>query len=145
VAIVADQSVQIRNMVTELENNILSGLLLVVLVLLSFFGVRNAFFVGTAIPFSMLITFVVLKAMSITLNMVVLFSLILSLGMLVDNAIVIVENIFRHRGKGKGANEAASFGTNQVSNAVIASTLTTVCAFGPMILWPGIMGEFILA
>ncbi len=142
VAIVADQSVQIRNLVSELENNILSGLLLVVLVLLSFFGVRNAIFVGTAIPFSMLITFVVLKALGITLNMVVLFSLILSLGMLVDNAIVIVENIFRHRGKGKSSNEAAAFGTSQVSNAVIASTLTTVCAFGPMILWPGIMGEF---
>jgi multidrug efflux pump len=142
VAIVADQSIQIRNMVTELENNILSGLLLVVLVLLSFFGVRNAFFVGTAIPFSMLITFVVLKAMGITLNMVVLFSLILSLGMLVDNAIVIVENIFRQRSKGKEADDAASYGTRQVTNAVIASTLTTVCAFGPMIFWPGIMGEF---
>jgi len=142
IAIVADQSVQIKNMVSELENNILSGLLLVILVLLSFFGVRNAFFVATAIPFSMLITFIVLKAMGITLNMVVLFSLILSLGMLVDNAIVIVENIFRHRGKGKGADEAADYGTSQVSNAVIASTLTTVCAFGPMILWPGIMGEF---
>ncbi len=142
VAIVADQSIQIRNMVTELENNILSGLLLVVLVLLSFFGIRNAIFVGTAIPFSMLITFIVLKAMGITLNMVVLFSLILSLGMLVDNAIVIVENIYRHRGQGKGADEAAAYGTRQVTNAVIASTLTTVCAFGPMILWPGIMGEF---
>ncbi len=142
VAIVADQSIQIRNMVTELENNILSGLMLVVLVLLSFFGVRNAIFVGAAIPFSMLITFVVLKAMGITLNMVVLFSLILALGMLVDNAIVIVENIFRHRGQGKGANEAAAYGTSQVAGAVIASTLTTVCAFGPMILWPGIMGEF---
>ncbi len=142
VAVVADQSIQIRNMVTELENNILSGLLLVVLILLSFFGLRNAIFVGVAIPFSMLISFVVLKAMGITLNMVVLFSLILALGMLVDNAIVIVENIFRHRGKGKGADEAAIIGTRQVSNAVVASTLTTVCAFGPMILWPGIMGEF---
>ena len=142
VAVVADQSIQIRNMVTELENNILSGLLLVVLVLLSFFGVRNAIFVGLAIPFSMLISFVVLKAMGITLNMVVLFSLILALGMLVDNAIVIVENIFRHRGKGKNSDEAAKIGTRQVSNAVIASTLTTVCAFGPMIMWPGIMGEF---
>ncbi len=142
VAVVADQSIQIRNMVTELENNILSGLLLVVLILLMFFGLRNAFFVGIAIPFSMLISFIVLKAMGITLNMVVLFSLILALGMLVDNAIVIVENIFRHRGKGKGSDEAAIIGTRQVSNAVIASTLTTVCAFGPMILWPGIMGEF---
>ncbi|PIE76180.1 acriflavin resistance protein, partial [bacterium DOLJORAL78_65_58] len=91
-SIVADQSVSIKNMVHELENNILSGLLLVVLILLSFFGVRNAVFVGIAIPFSMLISFIVLKFLGITLNMVVLFSLILGLGMLVDNAIVIVEN-----------------------------------------------------
>ncbi|MEN8008521.1 MAG: efflux RND transporter permease subunit, partial [Candidatus Krumholzibacteriota bacterium] len=142
VSIVADQSVEIKRMVSELENNILSGLVLVVLVLLAFFGVRNALFVGIAIPFSMLISFIVLSALGITLNMVVLFSLILALGMLVDNAIVIVENIFRHRGKGKTSDEAASFGTAQVSGAVIASTLTTICAFGPMVFWPGIMGEF---
>jgi multidrug efflux pump len=142
ISIVADQSVQIKRMVQELENNILSGLVLVVLVLLAFFGVRNALFVGVAIPFSMLITFVVLAALGITLNMVVLFSLILALGMLVDNAIVIVENIYRHRGKGRGADDAADFGTSQVAGAVIASTLTTLCAFGPMVFWPGIMGEF---
>jgi len=142
VNIVADQSVEIKRMVSELENNILSGLLLVVFVLLAFFGLRNALFVGVAIPFSMLITFVVLQALGITLNMVVLFSLILALGMLVDNAIVIVENIFRHRGKGTEAEEAAGVGTGQVAGAVIASTLTTLCAFGPLIFWPGIMGEF---
>ncbi len=142
VTIVGDQSKGIRNMVTELENNIISGLILVVVVLLLFMGFTNALFVGVAIPFSMLITFIVLRALDITLNMVVLFSLILALGMLVDNAIVIVENIFRHRGRGKGGDEAARDGARQVSNAVVASTLTTVCAFGPMILWPGIMGEF---
>ncbi len=142
VTVVADQSLQIKRMVKELENNILSGLLLVVVVLLAFFGVRNALFVGIAIPFSMLITFVVLQAMGITLNMVVLFSLILALGMLVDNAIVIVENIYRHRGAGKNNEDASMIGTGQVAGAVIASTLTTICAFGPMIFWPGIMGEF---
>ncbi|MBU8870718.1 MAG: efflux RND transporter permease subunit [Gemmatimonadales bacterium] len=142
VTIVADQSVAIKNMVSELENNILSGLILVVLVLLAFFGVRNALFVGLAIPMSMLITFIVLGLLGITLNMVVLFSLILALGMLVDNAIVIVENIFRHRGQGMASEEAAGHGAGQVSGAVIASTLTTICAFGPMVFWPGIMGEF---
>ncbi len=141
-SIVGDQSKDIRDMVSELENNIISGLILVVAVLLLFLGFTNALFVGVAIPFSMLITFIVLRALDITLNMVVLFSLILALGMLVDNAIVIVENIFRHRGRGKGGDEAARDGAGQVSNAVVASTLTTVCAFGPMILWPGIMGEF---
>ncbi|MBC8424714.1 efflux RND transporter permease subunit [bacterium] len=142
ITIVGDQSKDIRDMVTELENNIVSGLILVVAVLLLFLGFTNALFVGVAIPFSMLITFIVLRALGITLNMVVLFSLILALGMLVDNAIVIVENIFRHRSRGKDGDEAARFGAHQVSNAVVASTLTTVCAFGPMILWPGIMGEF---
>ena len=142
ISLVGDQSVDIRSMVNELENNIISGLILVVLVLLLFLGFTNSLFVGVAIPFSMLISFVVLRLLDITLNMIVLFSLILALGMLVDNAIVIVENIFRHRGQGKGGSEAAGEGAAEVSNAVIASTLTTVCAFGPMVFWPGIMGEF---
>jgi multidrug efflux pump len=142
VSIVGDQSQFVRDMVAELENNILSGLILVVAVLLAFLGFTNSLFVGVAIPFSMLISFIVLRGISTTLNMVVLFSLILVLGMLVDNAIVIVENVFRHRGKGMDAAEAASVGTSQVGGAVIASTLTTVCAFGPLYLWPGIMGEF---
>jgi len=142
VAIVTDMSKEIRRMVAELENNILSGLVLVVLVLLAFLGFKNSLFVGVAIPFSMLMSFIVLRTFGITLNMVVLFSLILALGMLVDNAIVIVENIYRHRVMGKGPEEGASFGANQVSAAVTASTLTTLCAFGPMLLWPGIMGEW---
>jgi len=142
ISLVGDQSVDIRHMVSELENNIISGLILVVVVLLVFLGFTNSLFVGIAIPFSMLITFIVLRLMDVTLNMVVLFSLILALGMLVDNAIVIVENIFRHRGEGEGAQEAAGSGSAQVANAVTASTLTTVCAFAPMLFWPGIMGEF---
>ena len=142
VTVTGDQSEYVRDMVRDLENNILSGLILVVAVLFLFLGLTNSVFVGIAIPFSMLITFIVLSALGVTLNMVVLFSLILALGMLVDNAIVIVENIFRHRTNGKGRIEAASFGTQQVAAAVIASTLTTICAFGPMLFWPGIMGEF---
>ena len=142
VSIVGDQSEDIRTMVHELENNIISGLILVVAVLFLFLGFTNSLFVGVAIPFSMLISFVIMRACGITLNMVVLFSLILALGMLVDNAIVIVENIFRHRGQGKGREDAARDGSHQVSAAVIASTLTTVCAFGPMVFWPGIMGGF---
>ncbi|MBW2510172.1 MAG: efflux RND transporter permease subunit, partial [Deltaproteobacteria bacterium] len=142
ITVLADESVYIRDMVTELENNIISGLILVVAVLFLFLGFTNSLFVGIAIPLSMLISFVVMSATGITLNMVVLFSLILALGMLVDNAIVIVENIFRHRTEGMGALPAASFGTRQVALAVLASTLTTLCAFGPLAFWPGIMGEF---
>ncbi len=140
--VLADQSDDIRMMVKDLENNIISGLLLVVVVLFLFMGVRNSFFVGVAIPFSMLISFMIIQAIGITLNMVVLFGLILALGMLVDNAIVIVENIYRHRQEGKGRDEGARFGTDEVAAPVIASTVTTLCAFAPMIFWPGIMGEF---
>jgi multidrug efflux pump len=142
VHIVGDQSDFVRDMVSELENNILSGLVLVIAVLFVFFGLTNSIFVGVAIPFSMLISFIVLRGLGITLNMVVLFSLILALGMLVDNAIVIVENIYRHRNQGMGPTVAARVGTAEVSGAVVASTLTTVCAFAPLIFWPGIMGEF---
>ena len=129
-------------MVTDLENNIITALILVVLVILFFMGVRNSLFVAVAIPLSMLLGMIIIWAFGFTLNMVVLFSLILALGMLVDNAIVIVENIFRHRTEGEGATEAARHGTAQVGTAVIASTLTTLCAFGPLVFWPGLMGEF---
>jgi CzcA family heavy metal efflux pump len=140
--VMVDQSTDIRDMVTELQNNILSGLILVVVVLFLFLGFTNSLFVGIAIPFAMLLSFIVIGALGMTLNMVVLFSLILALGMLVDNAVVIVENIYRHRTDGAGPDEAASRGTRQVATAVTASTLTTICAFGPMVFWPGIMGEF---
>ncbi len=141
-SIQGDQSEDIRMMVKDLENNIMSGLILVILVLFFFMGLRNAIFAGVAIPLSMLISFVVIDALGMTLNMVVLFSLILALGMLVDNAIVIVENIYRHVQNGKPREQGASVGTNEVAIPVIASTLTTLCAFAPMIFWPGIMGEF---
>ena len=142
VTILGDQSEDIRMMVKDLENNIVSGLILVILVLFFFLGVRNAFFVGIAIPLSMLISFVAISLMGLTLNMIVLFSLILALGMLVDNAIVIVENIYRHRQEGQSHIRGALEGTGEVAWPVATSTLTTLCAFAPMIFWPGIMGEF---
>jgi len=138
----SDMSNDVRLMVADLENNILSGLILVVAVILLFIGGRSAVFVALAIPYSMLITFILLAAFDVTLNMVVLFSLILALGMLVDNGIVIVENIYRHMQEGMGRNEAALTGANQVAWPVITSTITTLGAFMPMLFWPGIMGEF---
>jgi multidrug efflux pump len=90
-------------MVMSLENNIISGLILVLAVLLFFLGVRNAGFVAISIPMSMLLSFIVLQALGVSMNMIVLFSLILALGMLVDNAIVVVENIYRHMEEGYGA------------------------------------------
>jgi len=90
-----DQSKQTRDMVSSLENNIISGVILVVLVLLFFLGTRNALFVGIAIPLSMFMAFLILGSFGITINMMVLFSLIMALGMLVDNGIVVVENVYR--------------------------------------------------
>ena len=143
VLIINDMSEVIKAMVHDLENNIISGLSLVLLALFFFMGgARNAFFVAVSIPLSMLISFLVLSALGITLNMVVLFSLILALGMLVDNAIVIVENIYRHMSEGKDRVQAAIDGTEEVGWAVIASTATTVGAFFPMVFWPGVTGEF---
>ncbi len=141
-SVTLNQSKDIRNMVSELENNILTGLVLVISVLFLFLGLRNSFFVALAIPFSMLISFTIIQALDMTLNMVVLFSLILALGMLVDNAIVIVENIYRHMQEGKGRVESARIAASEVGWPIISSTITTLCAFFPMIFWPGIMGEF---
>ena len=140
--LLADQSREIENMVGELENNILTGLILVVAVVLLFMGFRNSWFVGLAIPLSMFVSFMVIQAMGMTLNMVVLFSLILALGMLVDNAIVIVENIYRHVEEGKSLADASVTGVSEVAVPVATSTLTTVLAFAPMLFWEGIMGEF---
>ena len=137
-----DQSVDVVNMVSNLENNIISGLTLVVGVLLFFLGVRNSSFVGISIPLSMFLSFIILGAVGITMNMVVLFSLILSLGMLVDNAIVVVENIYRYLEEGYDNFEAAKKGTGEVAIPIIAGTMTTIAAFAPMVFWPGIVGQF---
>ena len=139
---VMDKSRDIEVMVADLENNILTGLALVLVVIFFAMGIRNALLVSLAIPFSMLLSFTVLYLMGITLNMVVLFSLTLALGMLVDNAIVIVENIYRFMEQGVGRKEAAMRATSEVAYPVIGSTLTTLAAFSPMLFWPGIMGEF---
>ncbi|MBI9085204.1 MAG: efflux RND transporter permease subunit [Desulfobacterales bacterium] len=137
-----DRSKETRLMVADLENNIVSGLLLVIVVLFFALGFRNALLVSVAIPFSMLLSFTLLQALGITLNNVVLFALTLALGMLVDNAIVIVENVYRYMEQGVPRVEAAMRATGEVAWPVIGSTLTTLAAFFPMIFWPGIMGEF---
>lgn len=140
--ITSDQSEQINSMVTSLENNIISGLLLVVGVLLFFLGVRNASFVGIAIPLSMFTSFIILSMLGMTMNMIVLFSLILALGMLVDNAIVVVENIYRYLEEGYDNFNAAKKGTGEVAVPIISGTLTTLAAFFPLLFWPGVTGEF---
>ena len=142
VTITSDQSEQTKNQVNELENSIIFGTILVVAVLLFFLGLRNAAFVGIAIPLSMGIAIFILNAMGVTLNMMVLFSLVLALGMLVDNGIVIVENIYRLMDEGYSPLKAARYGAGEVAWPIIASTATTLAAFIPLLIWPGIMGEF---
>ena len=142
VKITSDQSVQIDDMVSSLENNIISGLILIIGVLLFFLGAGNSVFVAISIPTSMLLSFVILQLLGITLNMVVLFSLILALGMLVDNAIVVVENIYRYVEEGWDRRTAAKKATGEVAMPVIAATATTLAAFTPLLFWPGQVGEF---
>ncbi|MEE9431819.1 MAG: efflux RND transporter permease subunit [Melioribacteraceae bacterium] len=137
-----DQSDDTKRSVKNLENNIFSGLVLVLLVLFLLLGGRNAMFVAMAIPLSMLITFILLSLLGITLNMVVLFSLILALGMLVDNAIVVIENIYKFLEEGNDLITSAKMGTKEVAWPITTSTLTTLMAFGPMLFWPGIVGDF---
>ncbi|MCP5107354.1 MAG: efflux RND transporter permease subunit, partial [bacterium] len=137
-----DQSEMVRSMVSNLENSIIMGVIFVIMVLFFFLGSRNALFVGIAIPMSMFISFVVLSLMGSTLNMMVLFGLVLALGMLVDNAIVVVENIYRFIHQGYSMFEAAKSAVGEIAMPIIASTATTLGAFFPLIFWPGMMGEF---
>lgn len=140
--VLGDQSEMIADIVRDLENGIITALILVVGVIMFFMGVRNSLFVAVAIPLSFLLGIIAIAFFGMTLNMVVLFSLILVLGMLVDNAIVIVENMYRHAEMGKPIRQAAVDGAREVAVAVAASTATTVAAFLPLVFWTGIMGEF---
>ncbi|MDL1876187.1 efflux RND transporter permease subunit [Cytophagia bacterium CHB2] len=138
-----DQSRNIRTLVRELENSIFTGMFLVVITLFMFFGFKNSLLISTAIPFSMLIGFTVLAAFNITLNFVVLFTLVLVLGILVDDAIVVIENIYRHQQEyHQSPVEAAQAATSEVALPVITSTVTTVSGFIPLLFWPGVVGDF---
>lgn len=137
-----DASDEIDSMISDLENSIISGMLFVVLVLVFFLGIRNALLVGTAVPLSIFVGFLVMTVMGMTVNFVILFALIIALGLLVDNSVVIVENIYRFRESGNERFEAALFGANEVGYALLASTATLVAAFLPLLFWPGIIGKF---
>ncbi|WP_196885380.1 efflux RND transporter permease subunit [Aureivirga sp. CE67] len=150
ISITNDQSTKIEAQVAELENSIIFGILLVVGVLMFFLGFRNAMFVGIAIPLSMLMSFMILPMiggsmdMNITLNTMVLFASVMGLGMLVDNGIVVVENVYRLMDQGVPRMEAAKQGVGEIAWPIIASTATTLAAFLPLGLWPGVMGKFMI-
>ena len=142
VTISNDQSSKTIGQVDDLVNNIIFGVILVVTVLMFFLGFRNALFVGFAIPMSMFMSLMILNALGYTMNTMILFGLIMGLGMLVDNGIVVVENVYRLMDEGMPRLEAAKKGIGEIAFPIIISTATTVAAFIPLGLWPGVMGEF---
>lgn len=137
-----DTSLLIREVVDVLSKNALMGFFTLVLVLLIFIGVRNSIITALGIPITFAITFMFMEAYGESLNGNSLFALVMVLGMIVDHAIVIIENAYRHRQMGLSARDAAIVGTNEVIKPVVSGTLTTVAAFLPMMLLPGIMGKF---
>jgi multidrug efflux pump len=142
VTLTNDQSEMIRMQLSNLENSMIMGVIFVILVLFYFLGTRNALFVGLAIPMSMFLSFIILNMLGYKINLIVLFSLILALGLLVDNAIVVVENIYRYVDKGNAPFQAARAAVGEVAFPIITSTSTTLAAFLPLAFWGGITGEF---
>jgi len=142
VTLTNDQSEMIRMQLSNLENSMIMGVIFVILVLFYFLGTRNALFVGLAIPMSMFLSFIILNALGFKVNLIVLFSLILALGLLVDNAIVVVENIYRYVDRGFGPYEAPRRAVGEIAYPIITSTSTTLAAFLPLAFWGGVTGEF---
>jgi multidrug efflux pump len=140
-----DQSSKTVGQVDDLVNNIIFGVILVVTVLMFFLGLKNALFVGFAIPMSMFMSLMILNMMGYTMNTMILFGLIMGLGMLVDNGIVVVENVYRLMDEeGMSRLEAAKKGIGEIALPIIISTATTVAAFVPLGMWPGVMGQFMI-
>lgn len=153
VVITGDQSIKTRTSFTDLVNSIIIGFLLVLIVLMFFMGVVNAFFVALSVPLSMFVAFVFLPAADlivgthVTLNFIVLFALLFGLGIIVDDAIVVIENTHRifMQGKGKTSSSmAARMAAGEVFIPVLAGTVTTLAPFFPLLFWPGIIGKFMV-
>ncbi|AVR45025.1 copper transporter [Christiangramia fulva] len=144
ISLTNDLSTNTRNQVNDLVNNIIFGVILVVLVLMFFLGFRNSLFVGLAIPLSMFMSYIILSSLGYTLNTMVLFALVMGLGMLVDNGIVVVENVYSLMDEGMPRLQAAKQGLGEIAWPIIASTATTLMAFFPLALWPGVIGKFMV-
>lgn len=137
-----DMSKDVKMMLSDLQNNVLSAVLLVVIVIVAVLGARTAFLVGIAIPGSFLTGILVISVFGLTVNIVVLFALIMAVGMLVDGAIVVSEFADRAMSEGKPRKAAYKLAAERMAWPIIASTATTLAAFAPLIFWPGMMGEF---
>jgi len=137
-----EQSRYTRNTLEELNNTIIIGMILVTLVLMFFMGFTNAFFVGLAVPLSMFIAFMIMPGLGFTMNMIVMFGLIFALGIVVDDAIVVIENIHRTHQKQPDIKIAAKQAAGEVFLPILSGTLTTLAPFFPLAFWPGIVGKF---
>lgn len=137
-----DQSGQIKTMLTDLQNNVTSAILLVMIIVVAALGLRGGLLVGVAIPGSFLAGILVLYTAGMTVNVVVLFSLILAVGMLVDGAIVVIEYADRKLAEGEPKEVAYGLAAKRMAWPIISSTATTLAAFLPLLFWPGIVGEF---
>jgi multidrug efflux pump len=153
VVITGDQSVSTRISFNELVNSIIIGFVLVLLILMFFMGVTNAFFVALSVPLSMFVAFMFLPAAdlivggNVTLNFIVLFALLFGLGIIVDDAIVVIENthrIFVQGGRRLGPEKSAMMAAGEVFVPVLVGTLTTLAPFFPLLFWPGIIGKFMI-
>lgn len=144
VSFVNDKSTIIKDRLSNLENSVISAVILVMIVVVAALGLRSATLVGIAIPGSFLTGVMVLYAMGLTMNMVVLFGLVLAVGMLVDGAIVVTEYADRKMTEGEPRHRAYSQAAKLMASPIIASTLTTLAAFLPLLFWPGIVGEFMV-
>jgi multidrug efflux pump subunit AcrB len=142
VQISGDQSRFTRNTLEELNNTIIFGFLLVTLVLMFFMGFTNAFFVAMAVPLSMFVAFLAMPAMGFTMNMIVMFGFIFALGIVVDDAIVVIENIHRLHHEEPNIVLAAKRAAGEVFMPILSGTLTTLAPFFPLAFWPGITGKF---
>jgi multidrug efflux pump len=139
---VGDQSLDVQDTLNDLQNNVLSAVLLVVIVIIATLGTRTALLVGLAIPGAFLTGILVLALAGLTVNIVVLFGLIMAVGMLVDGAIVVTEFSDRELNEGKTKRQAYGLAARRMAWPIIASTATTLAAFAPLMFWPGMMGEF---
>ncbi|WP_440876270.1 efflux RND transporter permease subunit [Thalassotalea sp. PLHSN55] len=139
---VGDQSVEVKNTLNDLQNNVFSAVLLVVIVIIAALGTRTAMLVGFAIPGAFLTGILVLAIAGFTVNIVVLFGLIMAVGMLVDGAIVVTEFADRQMNEGFSRKQAYGMAARRMAWPIIASTATTLAAFAPLMFWPGMMGEF---
>lgn len=144
ITITGDSSNETRNTLNDLINTIIIGFLLVTLILMFFMGTTNALFVGLSVPLSMFLAFVMLPTLGFSLNMIVLFAFLLALGIVVDDAIVVIENTHRllHEHPNLTTTQAAKYAAGEVFVPVLAGTLTTVAPFVPLMFWPGIVGSF---